>query len=98
MMGSAWRYIYDVVVIVCGITGIAVALTLLRPPERVTRRWIPYGLAWFACGILTVRGVAGLVADGWSDLVWSPSFVLGGMLFGGVAWFANAGSRVQRKA
>jgi hypothetical protein len=40
--------------------------------------------------MLTLRGVAGLVVDGASDLVWWPTFLIGGILFGSVAWLARA--------
>jgi hypothetical protein len=69
--------------------GLVVALTLLRPHDQVTRRWIPGTAAWIASGMLTLRGVAGLVVDGTSDLVWWPTFLVGGILFGTVAWLAR---------
>jgi hypothetical protein len=40
--------------------------------------------------MLTLRGVAGLVVDGASDPVWWPMFLIGGVLFGSVAWLARA--------
>jgi hypothetical protein len=89
-MSSAWRYIYDLIVIVLCALAVLVTLTLLRPPHQVTRRWIPLAAAWIACGMLTLRGVAGLVVDGASDLVWWPTFLIGGILFGSVAWLARA--------
>jgi hypothetical protein len=89
MMTSAWRYIYDVIVILLSVTAVLVSLTLLRPPDQVIRRWIPHTAAWIACGMLTLRGVAGLVVDGISDPVWWPTFLVGGILFGAVAWLAR---------
>jgi len=91
MMTSGWRYIYDVVVIVFSAIGVLVALTLLRPPHQVARRWIPLTAAWIACGMLTLRGVAGLIVDGISDPVWWPTFLVGGIVFGCVAWLARPG-------
>ena len=88
-MSSAWRFIFDLIVILLSLMAILVALTLLQPPDRVPRRWIPYTAAWIACGMLTLRGVAGMVVDGITDLVWWPTFLLGGILFGGVAWLAR---------
>jgi hypothetical protein len=71
-----------------------IALTLLRPPHQVVRRWVPQTAAWIASGMLLLRGVAGLPVDGASDPVWWPTFLLGGMLLGGVAWLARVtGSR-----
>ena len=89
MMTTPWRYIYDVIVIVLAIMAILIALTLQQPPEKVVRRWVPHSAAWIACAMLTSRGVAGLVVDGASDLVWWPTFLVGGILFGGVAWLAR---------
>jgi hypothetical protein len=89
MMRSAWRYLFDVVVILFSAIAVLVALTLLRPPDHVRRRWVPQTAAWIACAMLTLRGVAGLAVDGVTDPVWWPTFLLGGMLFGAVAWLAR---------
>ncbi|HSL70093.1 MAG TPA: polysaccharide deacetylase family protein [Longimicrobiales bacterium] len=90
MMTTAWRYSADVIVIVlCGIAAL-VALALRRP--QIAWRWVPYTAAWIASGMLTFRGVAGLVGDGTADLIWWPSFLLGGILFGAAAWLAPARS------
>jgi hypothetical protein len=94
MMTSAWRYIYDVIVILLSAVAILIALTLLRPPHQVVRRWIPYAAAWIASGMLTLRGLAGLVVDGASDPIWWPTFLLGGILLGSVAWMARAPTSV----
>jgi hypothetical protein len=88
-MSSTWRYIYDLVVILLSALALVVALTLLRPPGQVPRRWIPHTAAWIACGMLSLRGVAGLIVDGTSDPIWWPTFLIGGILFGGVAWCAR---------
>jgi hypothetical protein len=87
-MSSAWRAIYDGVVVVMSALAFAISLALLSPPEQMVRRWIPYRLAWFACGILTIRGVAGIAVDGIGD-IWSPTFLVGGILMGSVAWMAK---------
>ena len=86
---TTWRYFFDLIVILLSVTAVLVALTLLRPPDRVTRRWIPHTAAWIACGMLSLRGVAGLLHDGISDPVWWPTFLVGGILFGSVAWLAR---------
>jgi hypothetical protein len=89
MMTSAWRYLYDVIVILLCVIALLVSLALLRPPDTVTRRWIPQTAAWIACGMLSARGMAGLVIDGVSDPVWWPTFLVGGISFGTVAWLAR---------
>ncbi len=89
MMSSAWRYIYDVIVVILSVLAVLITLALLRPPHLVTRRWVPHTAAWIACGMLTLRGVAGMLVDGASDPVWWPTFLLGGILLGAVAWMAR---------
>jgi hypothetical protein len=85
MMSSPWRYVYDVVVVPLSVMAIVVALALLRPRNRIIPGWILRTAAWIAFAMLTLRGVAGMVVDGSSDLVWWPIFLTGGVLFGGVA-------------
>src|SRR5215211_6763015 len=82
MMTSWWWYAYDVVVILCSILAVVLSLALLRPTisSRWRRRW--RALAWIAFAMLSLRGVAGLIADGASDPIWWPMFLLGGLLFG----------------
>jgi len=89
MMSSAWRYIYDVIVVVLSVVAILISLTLLKPPHEVVRRWVPHTAAWIACGMLTLRGVAGMIVDGTSDPIWWPTFLVGGILLGAVAWSAR---------
>lgn len=97
MMTSAWRYIYDVIVIILSALAVLITLTLLRPPHQVVRRWVPHTAAWIASGMLTLRGVAGLVVDRASDLIWWPTFLLGGILLGSVAWLARVPESVTVK-
>lgn len=87
-MSSTWRYVYDVAVVMLCILAIIVVVTLVRPPGRVVRRRVAHAAAWVACVMLGLRGVAGMVVDGTSDPIWWPAFLLGGILFGAVAWFA----------
>jgi hypothetical protein len=89
-MASTWRIAFNLLVIVLSGLTIVITLRLLRPPEQVRRRWIPRTAAWIACGMLTLRGVAGMIVDGTEDLVWWPAFLVGGILLGGVAWMAGA--------
>ena len=93
-MGSAWRYVFDVIVVACSALAFLISLTLLRPPAQLTRRWVPLALAWFACGILTLRGAAGWIVDGLSHPYWTGMFTVGGILLGGVAWLAREPRRV----
>jgi hypothetical protein len=87
-MTSWWRYLYDVIVVLLSILGAVVAL-MLRPGHTRLRR--PFlALAWIAAVLLTLRGVAGLVVDGTSDLLWWPTFLAGGLLFGGVALMSRS--------
>jgi hypothetical protein len=82
------------------VTAIVVALALLRPRNPIIPGWIPRTAAWIAFAMLTLRGVAGMVVDGSSDLVWWPIFLTGGVLFGGVAWIARTsafGPAVRRR-
>ena len=83
-MTSWWRYLYDVVVILLSFLGAVVALAL-RPWAHARLRRVFRALAWIAAGLLTLRGVAGLIVDGSADPIWWPTFLAGGLLFGGVA-------------
>jgi hypothetical protein len=87
-MSSTWRYLYDVAVVILGVVGVLVALRLRRPSDGVGWR-AAHAAAWIASGALTLRGIAGLVVDGAADPVWWPTFLLGGILFGCVAWLAR---------
>jgi hypothetical protein len=88
-MTSWWRYLYDVAVILLSILGAVVALALLGSGHARFRRFFR-ALAWIAAGLLTVRGVAGLVVDGTADRIWWPTFLAGGLLFGRVAQLSRA--------
>lgn len=90
MMTSAWRYAFNVLVILLSFLAVLVACTLLKPPDQIVRRWVPQAAAWIACGMLSLRGLAGLVVDGAADPVWWPTFLVGGILFGAVGRLAKA--------
>jgi hypothetical protein len=87
-MTSWWRYLYDVLVILLSILGAVVAFAL-RPTGRTRLRRVLRLMAWIAAGLLSVRGLAGLVVDGAADPIWWPTFLAGGLLFGGVAWLSR---------
>lgn len=95
-MSSPWRYIYNVMVIILSALAVLVGLTLRRPSHAV-RRWIPHTAAWIAGGVLSLRGVAGLLVDGTSDLIWWPTFLAGGILFSALAWSARISKSTRAK-
>jgi len=89
-MMTTWRYFFDLGVIFLSILAIFVALALIRNWGRTIPHWILRTMAWIASAMLTLRGVAGLVHDGVRDPVWWPTFLVGGILFGSVAWLARS--------
>lgn len=90
-MSSTWRYWYDVAVIVFCVVAILVAIELRSPSRPFARRQrLARAAAWIGSGALSLRGVAGLMVDGSADPIWWPAFLVGGLLFGGVAWLARA--------
>lgn len=91
-ISSTWRYVFDLVVILLAALAVLVALTLSRSRHRSLGRSLTYVAAWIACGMLTLRGVAGFIHDGFSDRIWNPTFLIGGILFGSVAWLAHKDS------
>ncbi|MBW3634311.1 MAG: DUF3995 domain-containing protein [Chloroflexi bacterium] len=94
-MSSAWFIRYNLFVVFLCAVGVLVVLALVTPLGRAVPRRVLLTLAWLGAALLTARGVAGLVADGSSDLVWWPAFMLGGVLYGMVAWRHQHGSRVD---
>jgi hypothetical protein len=88
-MASSWRVAVDVIVIALCVLAALVAQALRRPRPHGVARWAPRTAAWIACGMLSSRGLAGLIADGASDLIWWPAFLTGGVLFGSLAWLAR---------
>jgi thiosulfate dehydrogenase (quinone) large subunit len=85
LMMTTWRFKYDVAVIGSSVLAIVVALAPIRPWGDAVPRPVLRVMAVAASFMLTLRGVAGLIADGASDLVWWPTFLIGGLLFGAVA-------------
>ena len=77
-MTSDWRAAYNILVVLLSIVGAIVAYMLRRPSQhqRLLRR-----LSGTAGFVLTLRGAAGMAVDRTSDLVWWPTFLLGGILF-----------------
>ena len=89
LMMTTWRLRYDWVVIGLCVLACFVALAPVQRWGNAVPRWITRSMAWIACGMLSLRGVAGFIHDGLSDRVWNPTFLIGGILFGGVAWSAR---------
>jgi hypothetical protein len=81
--------LFNWTVVALSILAIVITIVLLKPPHLVRQRWIPRALAWIACVLLLIRGVAGIVVDRTSDLIWAPAFTIGGILLGAVAWMSR---------
>ena len=90
-MSSAWRYWYDVLVVALSILAFVVAFSLRRDRSPSGLHRASRIAAWVGGGMLALRGIAGLIADGRSDPVWWPTFLAGGVLFLSVAWLATSG-------
>jgi thiosulfate dehydrogenase (quinone) large subunit len=86
LLMTTWRFYFDVAVVGLSILAVFVALV---PVQHWGDRFPRGTLRAMACAaslLLSVRGVAGLIADGVSDLVWWPTFLVGGLLFGATAF------------
>ena len=98
-MSATWRIVFDWVVVLLSFISFGVALALVRPWGRTIPQWPLRAAAWTASAILTLRGAGGLAVDGLTDLedpsrpIWTVGFVVGGLLFGGVAWRAHRARR-----
>ena len=98
-MSATWRIVFDWVVVLLSLIGFGVALALVRPWGRKIAQWPLHAAAWTACAILSLRGAGGLAVDGLTNLddpsrpIWTVGFVVGGLLFGGVAWRARRARR-----
>jgi hypothetical protein len=91
MFSSAWRTAYDLLVVALSALAAFIAIRLGR--ERPSQQSVLTALAWAAAGILGLRGIAGLIADGFADPIWSPAFTIGGILFAWLAWRARREAR-----
>jgi hypothetical protein len=89
-MRKPWFVAYDLLVVALSVLAFVVARTLGRPSRGRVPRWILVAMAWIASGMLSLRGVAGMVVDGASDPVWWPTFLIGGILFGSVGWLSRS--------
>ena len=85
-MTSAWFIRYNLFVVFLCVVGSLVVLAIVMPLGSAAPRRVFLILAWLGALLLTARGVVGLVADGRADLVWWPAFLLGGVLYGVMAW------------
>ena len=92
-MSSAWRYWYDVLVVVLSMLACVVAFSLRADgAPRHLQRALRIA-AWLGGAVLALRGIAGLIVDGRGDPVWWPTFLSGGILFIGVACLASLSAR-----
>lgn len=93
LMMTTWRLYFDVGVIGLSVLAFFVALAPIRPWGDAIPRGVLRAMSSVASFLLTLRGVAGLIADGVSDLVWWPTFLVGGLLFGAIAFMPARGKR-----
>jgi hypothetical protein len=82
LMMTTWRYYFDLLVIALSALAVLVALAPIQPWGQAISPRLLRATTWIACAVLTLRGVAGMIADGTSDPVWWPTFLVGGLLFG----------------
>jgi hypothetical protein len=92
-MSSTWRYLYNVAVVLLSLAAVIVSLALLWSDREGVTRWLLRMAAWTGGGTLLLRGVAGMIVDGTSDLIWWPTFLTGGLLLSFVAWMGSVPSR-----
>ena len=88
---SVWFPRYNLFVVFLSTVGFLVVLALVTPLGRTVPRRLLLTLVWLGAALLLARGVTGLVVDGRSDLIWWPAFLLGGVLYGKVAWHYGKG-------
>lgn len=82
---------YDLgVVLLCGVAFWIVLLLTRQESRPGLIQRLARIAAWVASILLTGRGIAGVAADGLSDLFWWPMFLVGGILFGILAGRARA--------
>jgi hypothetical protein len=93
MFSSTWRYLFDILVVFLSAATVVISVTLLRSSARGATWWILRTAAWIGAVMLLLRGVAGMVVDGTTDLIWWPTFLVGGLLLSFVAWLARGSSR-----
>ncbi|HSE36075.1 MAG TPA: hypothetical protein VLG74_02160 [Blastocatellia bacterium] len=89
LMMTTWRYYFDLIVIAMSIAAVFVALAPIKRWGKSIPRWLLRTAAWVAFGMLTLRGLAGMIVDGASDPMWWPTFLVGGLLFGAIAWMGS---------
>jgi thiosulfate dehydrogenase (quinone) large subunit len=85
LMMTTWRFYFDIAVVGLSILAVFLALAPIQPWGSAIPRGMLRRMASVAAFLLTLRGVAGLIADGASDFVWWPMFLIGGLLFCAIA-------------
>jgi hypothetical protein len=73
------------VILLC-VLAVGVALAPVQKWGALIPRRLLRVMAYTASAMLGLRGLAGMIVDGLSDLVWWPTFLLGGILFGAIAY------------
>jgi hypothetical protein len=92
-MASPWLRLYNLAVIGLCLASVILTKKVLGPADEGKGRPFMHLALWIASVALLVRAGAGLVADGASDPIWWPTFLVGGLLFGAVAGMAQAPRR-----
>jgi hypothetical protein len=85
-MMTTWRYYFDVAVILLCALAVCVALAPIQQSGALIPRRLLRVMAYTASAMLGLRALAGMIVDGASDPIWWPTFLAGGILFGGVAF------------
>jgi hypothetical protein len=98
-MMTTWRFYFDVAVIGLSVLAAVVAVAPGHTWGDAIPRRAWQAMSCIASSVLTLRGLAGMIADGASDPVWWPTFLVGGLLFGAtVLWPARpSASRPTRE-
>jgi hypothetical protein len=91
-VSATWRIVFDWIVVLLCLLGFGIALALVRAWGRMLPQRLLHVAASAAAALLTLRGLGGVAVDGLRDVespirpVWTISFVVGGLLFGALAW------------
>ncbi len=100
---SGTLFVINLLSIPLSLVAALVALAMVRPWGRAIPRRLLGSAAWGACAVLTLRGGTGLVQSLLGQerppllfKIFEPGFLVGGILFGGAAWYYSRDSRDGR--